>query len=215
MPAQFDKTAYTPVRRAIYMATARGFFAPLYSIYHRLTITGRENVPDGPFVAVGNHLSNADPPLLAVATLRPIAFIAKRELYEVPVLKQLILFYGAISVDRGKPEVSTFKAVKEVVKQGWSLGTFIEGTRNKTPGVLGQPREGAAYFARANKLPIVPVGIVGTNVRWGKAYARIGKPIEPSQDLSRTTWEIMEALSELTGFALPQRAADESQSTVL
>src|SRR5579883_3198469 len=147
MTAQFDVRAYTqPMRRVAYMATAMGFFAPLYAVYHRLTVTGRENVPDVPFVAVGNHLSNTDPPLLAVAARRPMAFLAKKELYAVPILKSLILFYGAISIDRVKPEKSTFKATKEVFKNGWNLGMFIEGTRSKTPGILGRPYSGPAYF---------------------------------------------------------------------
>lgn len=185
------------------MATARYFFGPLYAIYHRLEVTGRENIPDGPFVAVANHLSNADPPMLAVVTDRPLAFLAKEELYENSVLRNLILFYGAISIDRAKPEPSTFKAVKKAFSGGWNLGMFIEGTRNKTPGVLGMPHEGPAYFARSNKVPLVPIGIVGTNNPWGKAYARIGKPIEPSRDLEKTTWDVMDALSQLTGWALP------------
>ena len=64
---------------------------------------------------------------------------------------------------------------------------FIEGTRNKTPGVLGQPHTGPAYFAKSNKLPLVPIGIVGSNKRWGKVVTKIGKPIEPEGDLDETT----------------------------
>lgn len=206
MPAIYDPNAFTPSRAVMYIATAKYFFAPIYAICHRLEVTGRENIPkEGPLVVVGNHLSNADPPLLAVATHRQLAFMAKKELFDIPGLKQWMMCYGAISVDRAKPEVSTFKAIKYVFDSGWNLGMFIEGTRNKTPGVLGQPHTGPAYFARANKATIVPVGIVGTNKPWGKAYARVGKPIQPSKDLDATTWEIMEALSGLTGFKLPER----------
>jgi 1-acyl-sn-glycerol-3-phosphate acyltransferase len=203
MPAQFDPDAFTPQRRAVYIATARYFFGSMWAVYHRLEVTGRENIPDTPFVAVANHLSNADPPILATATERPLAFLAKKELYDVPGVRQFCLFMGAISVDRDKPEPSTFKAVKKAFAGGWNLGMFVEGTRNKTPGILSQPHEGPAYFARLNKVPLLPIGIVGTEKAWGKAYAHIGKPIAPSQDLAKTTWEIMEALSELTGFALP------------
>lgn len=206
MPAIYDPHAFSPGRAVIYRATAKYFFGSIYAVMHRLEVSGRENIPDGvPLVVVGNHLSNADPPLLATATLRPLAFMAKKELFDVPGLKQWMMFYGAISVDRAKPEVSTFKAIKHVFDNGWNLGMFIEGTRNKNPGVLGQPHTGPAYFARANKAMIVPIGIIGTNKPWGKAYAKIGKPIQPSKDLDATTWEIMQALSDLTGFALPER----------
>lgn len=209
MPAQYDPDAYTPFHTFTYRLTADYFFRPLYAVYHRLSITGRENLPEGPCIIVGNHLSLTDPPLLAAVTKKPIAFMAKEELYTVQGLKQWILAYGAISVDREKPEKSTFKAIKEVFKHGWSLGLFIEGTRSKTPGLLGHPQNGPAYFAKANKVPIVPVGLIGTNVKWGKAYAHIGKPIEPSADLEETSWQVMAALSELTGFALPPRGQVE------
>jgi 1-acyl-sn-glycerol-3-phosphate acyltransferase len=214
MPAQYDPNMIKPWRKAAYVATALGFFGPWFFIKHRLSTSGHENIPEGPFVAVGNHLSNDDPPLLARTVGRPVTFIAKQELYDVAILKQLILFYGAISINREKPEPSSFKAVKEVCKHGWCLGMFIEGTRSKTPGTLGRPHEGPAYFARILKLPIVPVGIVGTDKPWGKAYSRIGKPIQPEHDLEATTWKIMEALSELTGFALPPRTEGASKSLV-
>lgn len=212
MPAQYDPNMIKPWRKAAYMATALGFFGPYFAIKHRLSVSGLENVPqDGCFVAVGNHLSNDDPPMLAVVVRKPLTFVAKQELYEHSLLRSLILFYGAISVNRGRPEPSTFKAVKEVCNHGWCLGMFIEGTRSKTPGTLGKPHEGPAYFARVLKAPIVPVGLVGTDKPWGKAYARIGKPIQPDHDLEATTWKIMEALSELTGFALPPRSEHPSK----
>jgi len=207
VPAQFDPNAYTPARTLLYRATARYFFGTIYAIKHRLEITGRENIPTGtPLVVVANHLSNSDPPLLATATDIPLAFLAKEELYTVPGLKQWIICYGAISVDRDKPEKSTFKAVKNVFAHDWALGMFIEGTRNKNPGVLGKPHTGPAWFAKANKALIVPVGITGTNTKWGKAHARIGKPITPNVDTDITTWDIMQSLSDLTGFALPERS---------
>jgi 1-acyl-sn-glycerol-3-phosphate acyltransferase len=205
MSAIYDHNAFTPQRGKAYVATARYFFGTMYAIYHRLKITGRENIPDTPFVAVANHLSSADPPMLAHIIDRPMAFLAKEELYSVPGVREFCLFYGAISVHREKPGPSTFKAVKKAFAGGWNLGLFIEGTRTKTPGVLGTPHEGPAYFARLNNVPLVPIGIVGTDVSWGKAYAHIGKPIQPGQDLTAKTWEIMEALSELTGFDLPPR----------
>jgi 1-acyl-sn-glycerol-3-phosphate acyltransferase len=182
------------------MMFSRYFFTPLYST-RGLEVTGRENIPDGPLVVVANHLSNLDPPLVTL----PVAYLAKKELYKMPGFKEFCLFFGAISIDRDKPEKSTFKTVKELFAKGWHLGMFIEGTRNKTPGVLGQPHTGPAYFAKANKATIVPVGIIGTNQKSGKITTRIGKPIKPSDDLEATTWEIMQELSNLTGWALPPR----------
>lgn len=205
MPAQFDPRSFKRHNTLRYIATARYFFGPLFFFKNRVEVTGRENIPKGPVLFVANHLSNWDPPLISYATDRPVSYLAKEELFSDKFFYPLIMAYGAISVRREKPEPSTFKAVKEMLKNGWCLGMFIEGTRNKNPGVLQQPHPGPAYFAKMNKLPIVPIGIVGMNEKWGKAYVRIGKPIEPSNNLEETTWKIMEAIAELTKFALPPR----------
>jgi 1-acyl-sn-glycerol-3-phosphate acyltransferase len=205
MPAEFDPQAYSPQRTAIYLGTTRNFFTPLFWVLHRMTYSGRENIPQGPFVAVGNHLSYVDPPLLSAALDRPIVYLAKKELYRMLGTRQFCMFFGAISVDRENPEVSTFKAVKQAMRQGWCLGMFIEGTRSKTPGVLGLPHNGPAYFARLNKVPIVPIGIIGTDKLFGKGRVVIGKPIEAGHDLDETSWRVLTSLSELTGFSLPPK----------
>jgi len=203
---EFDPKNFVPYRKVWELITASGIELYYKLFWARLTITGRENIPPkGVLLIVGNHLSNWDPPLLVVATRRPMGFVAKEELFERPRFGKLITFYGAISVKRDKPEKTTFKSVKKIFETGWSVAMFIEGTRSKTPGVMGRPHLGAAYFARANKVPILPVGIVGTNEKGGHAYLHIGKIIEPSKDLEETTWRIMESLSELTGYKIESR----------
>lgn len=211
MPVQYDPKAFTPFRTAIYMATARYFFGTIFHFQNKLEFSGRENIPLGPCEFVSNHLSNWDPPLVSRIVDRPVSYLAKKELYSDKFFKNLVLMYGAISIDREKPEKSTFKAVKEMLAQGWNLGMFIEGTRSKTPGILGQPNMGPAYFAKSNKLPIVPVGIVGSNIKNGKIVAKIGKPIQPEGSLEEISWKIMDALAELTGFQLPPRQAIDTQ----
>lgn len=212
MPVEYDPNAFTPFRTAIYMATARYFFGLIFLVQNRLEFSGRENIPDGPCVFVSNHLSNWDPPLVSRVVDRPVSYLAKKELYSDKFFRNLVLTYGAISIDREKPEKSTFKAVKEMLSKGWCLGMFIEGTRSRTPGILGQPQLGPAYFAKTNKIPLVPVGIVGTNIKNGKAYAKIGKPIQPDGSLEEISWKVMEALAELTGFELPERKLIESKT---
>ncbi len=191
------------------MLTARYFLTPIYFVRNRIKVSGRENVPkDRPCLIVGNHLSHFDPPLLCIATDVPMAYVAKEELFEVPILKHLINFYGAIPINRAKTQKSTIKTVKKIFEAGWNVGMFVEGTRSKTPGTLGRPHLGAAYFAYTNKVPILPVGIIDTHKSWKQAEARIGKPFEPSKDLEQTTWEIMDRLSELTGYTVDRRLAE-------
>ena len=206
--AEFRPHVYTPLRKFCHMFTARFLLRPIYHLRNQVEIYGRENIPPNTkFLIVGNHLSQWDPPLLCIGTDIPMAYVAKTELFEIRLLKPLIEFYGAIPINRNKPEKSAIKTIKKVFENGWNVGMFIEGTRSKKPGYLGPPHTGAAYFAYTNKVPILPVGLVGTNKNWSKAKVVIGKPIEPTKDYERTTWEVMEALSQLTGFKLPTEHA--------
>lgn len=205
MSCIFDENAYSAGRTGFYRFTARYFFGTIFKVRNHLVVEGRENLPEGSFVAVANHLSNWDPPLVSHVTDRPVAYLAKEELFASPIWRPLILTYGAISINREHPEISTFKAVKKIFAAGWSLGMFIEGTRSKHPGVLGRPHTGPAYFAHRYKVPIVPIGIIGSNDGNGKWHARIGKPITASADFDATTWEAMEAIAALTGFSLPDK----------
>jgi len=204
--AEFNPKNYTPLRKSLHMLTARYLLMPIYFVRNQVKVSGRENVlKDRPCLIVGNHLSYFDPPLLCIATDVPMAYMAKEELFEVPILKHLVNFYGAVPINRDKPQKSTIKTVKRIFQAGWNLGMFIEGTRSKTPGVLGQPHLGAAYFAYSNNVPILPVGLINTNKNWTKAEARIGEAFEPSQDLEKTTWETMKRLSQLTGYKVDHR----------
>jgi len=204
-PQVLDKS-YAPNQVLKQRLTANLVICPFHAIYSRFSCEGRENVVGtGPFVIVSNHLSYFDPPLLVISTGEPLIFVAKKELFQIPIFNHVIKFFDSIGIDRGKPSTSSIREVKKAIDAGWSIGIFIEGTRSKTPGVLGKPHIGPAYFAWSNKLPIVPVGLIGTNKRFGKARAKIGKLIQPSRDINGTTWEIMASLSELTGYGLPPR----------
>ncbi len=203
--AEFDPNAFTPFRGFLHMLVSRALIRPFFLVYKRVRITGRENVPrQGPLLVVSNHLSELDPPLIQAALDRPVAFLAKEELFRVPGLRAFIKFAGAISLNRAHPGLGTFKEAKAVLKSGWALSVFIEGTRNRTPGSLRRPHLGPAYIAGLADVPILPVGIVGTDKPWGRAEVRIGPVLQPQSDINDTTWMIMERLSELTGFALPE-----------
>jgi 1-acyl-sn-glycerol-3-phosphate acyltransferase len=136
--------------------------APTFNTYFRGRIYGLEKIPQtGPGIIVSNHASYFDPPILGAAMGRPVAFMAKEELFEIPVLKEGIRLYGAYPVKRASADRSAIKAATEMLKQGWLAGLFLEGTR--TPdGRIHEPKLGAALIAAKNQVPLIPVCLWGT-----------------------------------------------------
>ncbi len=172
----------------LYHAFKQPFINPFFYFYLRGKVVGTEHIPkSGGFVVVSNHGSNFDPPLLSGAVQRPIAYMAKEELFEVPVFKQAIELYGAYPVKRGAVDRTTIKAALAYLEKGWGVGLFISGTR--TPdGRVVDPKPGAALIAAKAQVPLLPVCLWGNHLieQKGKKLPqstpvtiRIGEPIEP------------------------------------
>lgn len=197
---------FSDYRRGVQMFVGNQLVWPYHNIMGGLKVYGRENVPaEGSLVIVGNHISYFDPPLLAHATQRHMIYMAKKELWENKPFGKVLDWLGAVPINRDAPELSTLKFIRKQMKTGWSLGMFIEGTRCKIPNAIGRPHLGPAYFAKSTKSPILPVGIIGTNKRFGPTIAKMGPLIMPGDDLEAKTWEIVDALAGLTGFDVPDR----------
>lgn len=204
--APLDASRFDAKRVAVQMMVGNQFVQPYHFIMTRLKVYGRENIPkEGSLIVVGNHISHFDPPLFAFVTQRPMIYMAKSELWDNKYMGRLLDWLGALPIKRGKPQLSTVKFIRQIMKTGWSLGMFIEGTRCKTPNSIGKPHVGAAYFAKVTNSRILPIGFIGTDKRFGPARVNIGKVIEPGDDLEAKTWEIMDALAELTGFQILER----------
>ena len=180
--------------------------APMLNIYFRGRIYGAEKVPQlGPFVVVSNHASDFDPPLLSSCMRRPVAYMAKEELFRVPVFKQVISLYGAYPVNRKAPDRSALKSALNYLDAGWPTGVFLQGTR--TPdGRITAPKLGAALIAAKAGVPLLPVCLWGTQAITKKGSAipkpvpitvRIGDLIEAPSSTNRKELE-----------ALTQKCAD-------
>lgn len=170
--------------------------SPVLHGYFRGRIYGAENVPQtGAIVVVSNHASHFDPPIVSCSVRRPVAFMAKEELFEVPLLKQTIALYGAYPVKRTAADRSAIRAALTSLANGWATGIFLQGTR--TPdGRITSPKLGAALIAAKARVPLIPVSLWGTDrifpgrsplPRPVPVTVRIGEAIAPPTSEDRQT----------------------------
>lgn len=138
--------------------------APMLHFYFRGHTYGLEKIPnEGPVVIVSNHASDFDPPFVGACMRRPVAFMAKEELFDVPFLGKAILLYGAYPVKRGEGDRAAIRKALHYLEEGWATGVFLDGTR--TPdGIIEDPKLGAALIAAKAKAPILPVSVWGTHL---------------------------------------------------
>lgn len=134
----------------------------LLKLLFRFDIRGKGNVPkDGPFILVSNHLHNLDPVLTVAASPRRVQYMAKIELFKVPVIRNIIRWVGAFPVNRGKMDREAIRHGQAVLKAGYGLGIFPEGTRSLTMKIH-KVLPGAGLFAVKGDVPIVPCAITGS-----------------------------------------------------
>jgi 1-acyl-sn-glycerol-3-phosphate acyltransferase len=148
---------------ALYHAFKWSVVSPMLHTYFHIKIYGVENVPqNGPVLVASNHASYFDPPIVSSCVRRPVAYMAKEELFKVPILAQAIKLYGAYPVSRGTADRSAIRSALECLENGWAVGVFLEGTR--TPdGRITDPKRGAALLAAKAKVPFLPVSLWGTD----------------------------------------------------
>ena len=195
----------------LYRAFKYSVVNPMLRTYFRGHIFGAENVPlSGPVVVVSNHASNFDPPIVSNSVCRPVAYMAKEELFKIPIFKQAIQLYGAYPVSRGNADRNAIRKALEFLDEGWAVGVFLQGTRT-TDGRITDPKRGAALIAAKAKAPIVPVCLWGTQEIEQKGSTipqsvpvtvRIGELISPptstgKEDLETVTQKCAIAINNL------------------
>lgn len=179
-----------------------------YRFIYRLEVYGKENIPKtNDYIAVGNHLSTLDPPLVCHILPNPVAYMAKKELFYHPLLKIMLDWLGAFAVNRDNVGVSTIKTAKSIKDtKKWVLGLFPQGTREVGIGnEIHNVTKGFVGLAKATNCNILPIGIIGTDKPkkipfTGKIIVRIGPIIELSDDTEEMFDKWIESIQKLTGF---------------
>jgi 1-acyl-sn-glycerol-3-phosphate acyltransferase len=187
-------------------------------LIYRIEIHGKENIPkDNRYLVCPNHLSTLDPPMMVAVMPRSVAFMAKKELFDIPFLRWWIDWLGAFAVDRENLSPSTVKTVEAIYDSKWVLGIFPQGTRG-VPGEIKGVTKGFAGLARLTKCDILPVGIIGSNeAKWkpfsGKIIINIGKiiPYDKNPEVVKEKW--IEQIQQLTGFKYVYSEQEEMERT--
>jgi 1-acyl-sn-glycerol-3-phosphate acyltransferase len=143
--------------------TVRRFFRFLLQAITHIEAIDLENLPmTGGCIITPNHMGYFDTPLIGIHVLRDdIALLAAKKYMRNPLFRRMLDSVGGIWIDRGEADLKALRAARDVLKKGRMLGIAPEGTRSPT-GALIEGKPGAAYLASLVDVPIVPIGVWGT-----------------------------------------------------
>lgn len=215
----------SPLRSAWYWfirATVKWLY---FKLTGGMSVSGVENVPlKGPILVAPNHSSYLDPPVVGCALPRILSFMAKEELFRNAFFSGLIRSLGAFPVRRGAGDLESIRLALSILEQDRALLVFPEGTRNLGEAMLPMNR-GVEMLARKSGAQVVPVGIVGTSLKWGKGKkpkwggvrVRFGPPMtyaefagQGKEAFAQELERRILACCQAEGYAL--RSAAENQS---
>lgn len=171
--------------------------------FYRIKVIGIENFPKEEGVLLcTNHIDNLDPPVVGLTAPRPVHFMAKEELFQLPVLKSVLPNVNAFPVKRGLSDRQAIRKALELLRSGQVVGMFPEGTRSKT-GELGKGLTGAGFFALKGDALVMPCAIIGPYRPFKRLKVVYGTPIdmtpyrERKASADEATEVIMAAIQEL------------------
>jgi len=205
-------------------AVAHTLIPPVVKAVWRPRVDGLENVPrTGPVILASNHLSFFDSVVTPVVVPRKVVFLAKADYFTGTGVKGLLVRgwfegLGMLPVDRGdtKAAMDSLDTALAVLAAGEAFGIYPEGTRSRD-GRLYRGRTGVAHLALTAGVPVVPVGLIGTEnlqpvgarfPRLAKVSVSFGAPLDfsgrydgvpPGRARREVTDQIMAAIAELTG----------------
>ncbi|MDO3679198.1 lysophospholipid acyltransferase family protein [Paenibacillus ehimensis] len=157
----------------------RGVFRVLFRTVFFLRAEGVENIPaEGAVVLCGNHTSNWDPPLMGSPLKRKVHYMAKAELFDVPVLGYVLPRIAAFPVKRGGVSKESIRLSMQLLKDGEIMGIFPEGTRSNAGGM---GKKGAASLALKTGAVVIPAAIIGNYKPFRPMKVVYGPPVDLSE----------------------------------
>jgi 1-acyl-sn-glycerol-3-phosphate acyltransferase len=182
-----DKNIYhTPLRFKIIRPVAKFIFRGVFRALAHVKITGKENIPHGkPYVVAMNHVSIFDPPFVGAFWPEQLEIIGAIDVFSKPGQGLVLKMYGVIPVHRGDYDRSLLTKIVSIIKSGIPLLIAPEGARSHEPG-MHRAKPGIAYIIEQTRVPVVPVGLIGTTEDfWSRAKRgqkpslemHIGKPV--------------------------------------
>lgn len=169
------------------------FFRCIYKIIWRVKVFGLSNIPakSGAIVA-SNHISLSDPTLLGAVIQRPIFFMAKKELFRVPILGYVLHLVNAFPVDRNRADLYAFKQAYKLLSGGEIVLIFPQGGRRKESD-WARVKKGIGLLSCWAQVPIVPAVIVNSNklkyLKQIKVY--FSEPFYPKKNFSHDDYELL------------------------
>lgn len=170
---------------------------PLFDLLYPRRVQGLENLPaEGGFILCINHMSALDPLYIStrIPRRRNMYFLCKKEVFDVPLLGRVVRGLGGIPVDRGHADLNAVRTAMKVLKEGFGLGIFPQGTRSRdnrpTPML-----NGASMIALRGGVPVIPAYIDGPYRLFRRSDIFFGAPLDLSEYGRRCDAQI---LSEVT-----------------
>jgi len=158
------------------------FLSGTLRLFFRVKVVGAENegAASEPVIVCANHMSNWDPVILACVTKRSVSFMAKAELFRIPVVGGVLKLLGAFPVNRGTSDIAAIKMTLGVLKNGGDICMFPQGTRYVgVDPAQTEVKSGVGMLLNHSKVSVLPVGVYTKDYRirlFRRVYIIIGKP---------------------------------------
>ncbi len=199
----------------------KALLTPFVHAFVRVRVEGRQHIPRrGAVILVSNHRSFLDSIFIPLVVRRRVTFVAKAEYFDDPKTAWFFRSCGQIPIRRegGSASARALASATEVLRAGKVFGIYPEGTRTRD-GLLHRGHTGVARLALRCNVPIVPIGLIGTDdvqpvdSRMPKLFRvvtlRFGEPVDPARYANREhdhmalrelTDEVMYEISQLSGY---------------